>query len=162
MLLSLAYLLPIALLGILIGSRQRHERRWILAVLALLPVFYIGHYLGLQAIQGWPSRQTLPDDFQLLGFDIVEPDNDRPGHILIWARASAAQQPRVHRLGYDRDLHHMLADAGSRQSEGTPQRGRRLPAETAGTAAVGSPDGSHQLRFEDALQPRLPEKDDDS
>ncbi|MCP5441299.1 MAG: hypothetical protein H6958_11905 [Chromatiaceae bacterium] len=47
------------------------------ALLIALPLFYIGHFQMIQAIRGWPSDAALPEQFQLLGFRISEPDTRR-------------------------------------------------------------------------------------
>ena len=57
--LTLAYLLPVLLLGLLLLRADLvHWQKGLL--LAALPVFYIVHYLAIANLGGWPSTQTLP------------------------------------------------------------------------------------------------------
>ncbi|MCW9079352.1 MAG: hypothetical protein OQK74_09275, partial [Gammaproteobacteria bacterium] len=100
---TLVYLLPVALVTLLLTTLGRGHPRWLLtAVLLAVPVFYVGHYLLLQQLPGWPSHAALPQQFRLLGFDIIEPDTKagQSGRILLWVNAADSYQPRVHRLAY--------------------------------------------------------------
>ena len=158
LLLSAAYLLPIALIALLMVGKAPSARRKIL-LLAALPAFYIAHFLGLQAIQGWPARTPPPDDFQLLAHSIREPGPRAgdDGEILLWLRRGPDQPPRVHRLAYDRQLHQALTEAGERQAAGRPQRGyRRHQEATSGDGP--SPESAARLRFEDDTPRGLPAK----
>lgn len=159
--LGIGYLAPVVLLALLLAGG--HNGRWrpaVTVVLLLLPLFYIAHYLGLQAIQGWPSNAPVPDEFQLLAFEVTEPErkNEHPGEILLWLRAAAGEPPRVHRLDYDGDLHTSLLEAGKRQSSGNPQQGR---VERGGAAPASGEKraGGQQIRFEDQPVLRPPPKD---
>ena len=157
---SLAYVLPIALLG-LATTTVRQRSRWLMIVaLVALPVFYTGHYLLLQAIQGWPVDSAPPDEFRLLGFDVREPDSTSSGEILIWIRSEGQASPRVHRLPYTRELHQAISKAGQRLAQGSPQRGTRLdPGDSNGMAGSRAHGGT--LSFHDEQPRQLPSKEGD-
>lgn len=155
---TLVYLLPAALVALLLTAPGQRHPRWLLTtVLLALPVFYIGHYLLLQQMQGWPSTAPLPQQFQLLAFDITEPDpnSDRPGHILLWVDSGDNDRPRVHRLAYRKELHRELVAAGQRQAKGRPQIGSRG---TATGAAARNTDTKEVISFRDQVGRSLPSK----
>ena len=159
--LSLAYVIPIALLAWYLAAGRNRRPRWLLMmILAALPLFYAGHYLLLQQIQGWPSTAGLPDEFQLLGFEISEPGTGvtENGGILLWARATGRQTPRVHRLAYSRTLHQELVSAGERLAKGRAQTGIR--SRSTGTGTVQTAEGpGDRIRFEDTRDSVLPTKE---
>ena len=157
---TLGYLLPVALIALLLTAQVRRHPRWLLStVLLALPVFYVGHYLLLQQLQGWPSTAPLPEHFRLLGFDIREPRPSKQdsGRILLWVKAADHEQPRVHVLAYRKTLHQELVAAGRRQEQGRPQFGTRSgrAATTASNAGDRAPE---DIRFSDAQTRALPAK----
>ena len=109
-LLVIAYVLPLAMIGLLYAARASRRHRLIMALLGALPIFYISHYLLFKQLEGWPSDAPLPDRFQLLAYQIAEPDpqHDRRGEILMWITSDPASQPRAHRLAYSKALHQAL------------------------------------------------------
>jgi len=157
---TLVYLVPVALLALLLIAQHRRHAHWLLtSLLLILPVFYVSHYLLLQQLRGWPSTAALPQQFRLLAFDISEPDpnTDRPGQILLWIHNSDSDQPRVYRLNYRKDLHQELVGAGQRLAEGRPQvRFHGRPSNPAGTGA--DTDGQEIIRFRDEAGRSLPSK----
>ena len=126
---SLAYVLPIAMLALLLTGKGQPSRKWTVVILVALPVFYALHYQLLSALQGWASDAPLPAEFQLIAYDVAEPAPGAGdgGRILLWVRdlETPKQPPRVHRLGYTRVLHESLVNAGARQKQGEVQVGRR-------------------------------------
>ena len=158
---TLVYLLPVALVALLLIRQSGPRGRWLYTtVLLVLPLFYIGHYLMLQQMQGWPSTVPLPQQFQLLAFDIREPDpnKDQAGQILLWIRTDDRAQPRVHQLAYRKALHRELIAAGQRQTQGRPQTGVRSPPSSSGARAPGT-DRQEIIRFTDTLNRSLPSKE---
>jgi hypothetical protein len=147
-LLIIAYLLPVVLLSLLLlRNPPREKTKWLL--LACLPIFYIGHYLGIQQLYGWPSTATLPDKFILLGQQIIEPDKQKntTGYIDLWVQAESAETPRLHRLPYSKTLHQQLSDAQQRQTKGKVQQGERISGGQPNTGKEKST--GDQLRFSD-------------
>lgn len=160
-LLSLAYVLPLAALGLYVSS-NRFRRRWLLVgVLTVLPLFYGTHYLLIKSLQGWPSDEPLPDTFELVSFDVVEPTlstgSREDGHILMWVREAPGATPRVHRLVYRRVLHESLNQAAKRQAKGEVQLGRRVERSAAKSATSGG-QKRPLIDFRSRPPPRLPEK----
>ena len=164
-LLVIGYLLPVVLMALLVTSETRRTPRLLTSLLIMLPPFYIGHYLLLQQLQGWPSNAPLPETFRLLSFQIREPDpqHDLAGQILIWIESDPQAPPRAHRLAYSKDLHQALVTAGQRQAEGKRQVGERRvePRRArAGRDTERSIDGL-PIRFRDEERPTLPSKEAD-
>lgn len=157
--LTLLYLFPLVLLGLVLTAPRQHPRWLITLVLAALPVFYIGHYEALKAIQGWPSEAALPAEFRLLAFEITEPDRgaDHRGEILLWVRDVSGGPARVHRLPYAKALHQALVDAGREQAAGHPQRGSLKPTEQADSA--NQERRAPSIGFRPDEPPPLPEKE---
>lgn len=159
--LSLVYVVPLALLALML-SRPRAPARWaVILLLASLPLFYVAHYLLLQQLPGWPSDDTVPAEFELLAFDISEPDpaSAYRGEILMWVRSGHDATPRVHRLEYRKSLHQALSNAGEMQAAGRPQVGHRVTAGTKPADAGGSERPGESIRFSDAERRGLPAKD---
>lgn len=155
--LMLAYVGPLAVVAALLLPGLKKNHRAVVAVLVSLPLFYLLHVSLISALQGWPSNAPLPDEFRLIAFEVNEPNAQSrdPGEILIWARSDPEQAARVYRLPYAKSLHRSLVAAGNRQSNGHPQRGRRvaLPPSSSNNGERG--DGFH---FEDERPPALPQK----
>ncbi len=159
--LTLVYLLPVALLALLLGSPARRPRWQIVLILCALPFFYLGHYLLLERLPGWPSGSPLPDSFQLLAFQIDEPDRqqDSPGRILLWVQSAQHRQPRAHAMPYSKALHQRLVAAETRLTQGHRQQGRRTSpsSDTAGASVTQE----SEISFRDLPQQRLPAKQSD-
>jgi hypothetical protein len=153
--LSIAYALPLAACMLLLAGAQP-RRRVAGILLALLPVFYLLHYLGLQQLLGWPSDAAPPQRFELLAEQVVEPEPQRnaPGAVYLWLREPGDDRPRAYRLPYTKPLHQEVAAAGQRRADGRPQLGeRRTP-----TAQSQSGDGGRTLSFRDQPPASLPHK----
>lgn len=155
-LISIAYIAPLAVAG-LVYSAPRFRQRWLIsAVLLGLPAFYILHYHGLQTYQGWPSNSTLPESFRLEAFKIIEPQprSDGRGAIILWISTRDEHVPRAYHLEYQRSLHSELVSAGQRQAQGKPQIGRAAQHRSAGES------GKAPIRFSNDLPVGLPAKED--
>ena len=155
---TLLYLLPLALIAWLLSERTRYPRWLLVGVLVSLPVFYIGHYLLIGALQGWPSTAGIPARFDLIAHEVTEPDikAGKPGEILLWLRGSDETRPRIHSLPYDKTLHGKLVAAEERQVQGHTQQGHRRTTRPS----EGGP-GTHGddiIDFEDAPRATLPDK----
>ena len=159
-LISLLYVVPLALVGVVVATEGRRPRWLIIVILVALPFFYVGHYVLLDGIQGWPTETPLPQRFELVAFDISEPRpmTEQHGDILLWVRTTQAQQPRVHRLDYSRDLHQSLLAAGERLSEGKTQVGEHSVQRGGTPGEPGSPLPADDITFRDQVPPRLPAK----
>jgi hypothetical protein len=156
---TLFYVAPLALLALLLSGRGQRHPAWLLTlILVALPIFYIGHYLMLQELKGWPSGAELPERFRLLAFDIIEPDPGAadPGRILLWVEAGGETEPRVYTRPYRKRLHQDLVAAGKQQQQGRPQIGSKTPQGRA-SSTTGAQD-EQVIRFEDAISKPLPAK----
>lgn len=129
--------------------------------------FYYLNYYSLNGLLGWPTRQEIPEQFQLMASSINEPDEStgEPGSIHIWGTSfidnKPAKEPRAYVLPYDLELHAALDEALQKQRQGKIQLGRRLeetdesllPKDTSRYAQK-----QHRLEFYDLPDPELPEK----
>lgn len=155
--LVIAYLLPMLLLGLLLGRSQLHQpgKALLLGGFALL---YVLHYQGITHLSGWPSRQDLPDTFDLIAHQVVQPDTrgNSDGHITLWVRTPGWTDSRLYRLPYSRELHERLAGAQVRIAQGKAQQGVR---ERSGNTQDGPRDrrGS-DVHFRDRPRRELPGK----
>lgn len=157
LLLSLAYVLPLALL-VLIWSSRRPRRRWKLLLSSLLPFLYLWHWIGLKQIEGWPSNQALPDQFELISADVVEPNpaKNLSGSIHLWLRHQEQERPRAYRLEYSRALHKSLHETRQRIAQGQQQMGLLYEEKTSGKGVVIGQ--GKRLDFQNAPRRRLPPK----
>jgi hypothetical protein len=164
-LLVIGYLLPVVLIALLMSSETRRTPRLIASLLIALPLFYVGHYLVLQQLQGWPSDAPLPETFRLLSFQIREPDpqHDRAGQILMWIESDPQASPRAHRLAYQKDLHQALVAAGRRQAEGRRQVGERRDDDrlVRTERSAGRSREVSSINFRDEERPSPPSKEVD-
>lgn len=164
--LTLTYVaLAALLLGIFLLTRLP---AWIkLLCVILTSSFYYITYVSLQGVLGWPTKQELPEHFQLLAASITEPDENtgERGSIHLWLSTfvdnKPTKEPRAYELSYNLDLHISLNEALMKQQRGHVQIGKRLeqlddenlPKEKKHLSEV-------QQRFEffDLPDPELPEK----
>jgi hypothetical protein len=135
-------------------------------VLAVSGFYYLTFY-SLQGLLGWPTQQTLPDQFQLMASSIIEPDEDEgeAGRIHIWATSfidnKPAPEPRAYELPYDLELHSALEAALKEQRRGNIQLGRKKEGKTTEDMARDlSKYGSkrEKIEFFDLPDPEVPEK----
>lgn len=157
---ALALLLAYVLLAVLLLSLNLRARwHWSVKAFAvvLTSVFYFVTWWGLRESEGWPTRADPLAEFELLAFDVRQPDKrtDSPGAIFLWIRPSHAVEgtPRAYRLAYSEELHKAVLDAGERLRRGRRQQGHRRGASSPRDGAGGS-----GLQFRDLRLPSLPEK----
>ncbi len=157
---SLALLLGYVLLAVLLLSLNlRAQWHWSVkaGAVVLTTAFYFVSWWGLRESEGWPARADPLAEFELLAYDVQQPDKrrDSPGAIYLWVRPPHAVEgtPRAHRLAYSEALHQAVLEAGERLSRGRRQRGERRQASPDRTEARGS-----ALLFRDMILPTLPDK----
>ena len=165
LLLSISYVLPVALLIWLWFGKQLSKKntKSKLVLTLLLPLLYFLHWTALQQTKGWPSNQALPTSFELISADILEPNPLKTikGNIHLWVREitsgdSSTHTPRAFILPYSRALHKELFQAKQRISEGYTQVGS-LYSDTSGQSGASIGDG-RKLDFKNMTQRRLPPK----
>jgi len=151
-----AYVLPLCLLVWLWLSVNIKSRTKLLLTLCL-PVIYAVHWYGLQSLRGWPANQSLPNQFELIAADVVEPEasQNRDGKIHLWIRQKNNGEPRVYGLPYTRQLHKILFETKQRMEAGQIQMGRLYDASSNRGAAIGN---NQKLEFQNATRAMLPPK----
>jgi hypothetical protein len=98
-------LLALLLLSLNIFSLWRW---WVKAAAMLVTAaVFLGAYVIISGLIGWPSEGQLPPRFALLNTYVEEPDKQRgdPGHIYLWVQEINAEQipispPRAYALPY--------------------------------------------------------------
>ena len=143
-LLALSYAFVTFLL-LLIVTRARLSIK-IRAITAISgAAFYIAHFLSLNGLGGWPATLTLPEEFQLHAFTIVEPNSiqNESGHIYVWIQETGDAEPRAYSLPYSSSVHDQLTASEKRRQGGYQQKGRS--------------DGSGTIKISNASR-RLPQK----
>lgn len=156
--LILAYAIPLVFL-IWLWLHQGMSVRVKLFVSLLLPLFYGLHWQGLQDYRGWPASQALPERFELIAADVVEPtpDNQQQGHIYLWLRLTDDGQPRAYGLPYSRKLHSMLFETKKRVAAGFQQVGLLRSEDQHGGNGAEVGYGNY-LEFVDMPKQALPPK----
>ncbi len=180
LLLALAYAVVAALL-LNLGLASRWSVRVKAGAVVLVSAFYGASYLGIRALEGWPTGEPLPADFRLQWISVEEPDKvtGSDGAIYFWVRALdeaglPVGEPRAHTVPYDE----RTADEARAALEEL-QGGKRLvgrmtmglidpverdpdlastPSEPTGE---GSPTGAEErwlLEFREVPLPNLPSK----
>ncbi len=164
--LSITYVALAALLvGIFLLARTKVWLKFLCVI--LVSGFYFLTYTSYMGLLGWPTKQQLPEIFQLIASSITEPDERTGdlGRIHIWVTAFVDNkpeiQPRAYELPYDLELHASLDTALEQIRQGKIQLGRNLqvveesllPSDTSRLA-----DRANQLEFFDLPEIRLPEK----
>ena len=157
---SLLLLLAYVLLAVLLLSLNLRARwHWSVKALAIVltSAFYFVTWWGLRESEGWPTGADPLGEFELLAFDVQQPDKrtDAPGAIYLWVRARHAVEgtPRAHRLAYSEELHQAVLEAGERLRRGRRQQGQRRAPSSPRDGVGGS-----ALQFRDLRLPTLPEK----
>lgn len=154
--LMLAYALPVALL-VWLWLVSRLSVRVKVLVTLLLPLVYGLHWQGLQNVKGWPTHQALPEAFELIAADVVEPKAGEgvEGAINLWIRPETTGEPRVHALPYTREVHKMLFETKQRMAAGQTQVGVLRETDSGQGAALGN---GQRLEFQNATRTLLPPK----
>jgi len=151
------YIVPFLVVLWLWLTRDRSANLRIAALL-LLPILYYAYWKAIEHREGWPADERLPNQFELIGSSIIEPDSTRSfsGRIFIWAKVKGRTEPRSYVLPYTRKLHKMLFEAEQRIRDGVRQRGVILGREQRGKSiSIGR---KRHLMFENSLTGVLPPK----
>ncbi len=127
--------------------------KW-LALIALLAFFWV-EYGALKRYAGWPTVEPLPERFQLIASEVIEPDKKthEDGIMYWWLRDLDRPHwpPRVYELPYEAQAHEQSAQVLEEQSKGAAYVGKRR----AKGAAVGNGLG---VEFEKIARRRAGEK----
>ena len=154
--LVVAYVLPVVLLVWVWLSSSTSGRLKLLLTLCL-PLIYWAHWQGLQHLRGWPADEKLPERFELIAADVVEPTPEKSisGNINLWIRLVSDGEPRAYALPYTRRLHQSLYDTKQRMQAGQRQFGRLYDASSPRGADIGN---NQKLEFQNASRALLPPK----
>ena len=176
-LLSVAYVLVAALL-LSLCLKTSYTPRLKATAVVFTTCLYVASWFGYQAMSGWASTQSLPEDFRLLWVSIEERQKtDRnPGYIYYWVRTLdeaglPVGPPRAHRVRWSEAAAEDAEAAVSaieegQQLNGTLSRNLMAPSEEgdaisgyAGEQSVtGASDGEVNIRFNRAPPRHLPAK----
>ena len=125
------FIISSLLLWIVIGSKGHWGLKAV--TIAFVLYFCLSINLSLSNLLGWPSDQSLPEEFQVHWIEIKEP-NKRTGDkgcVYVWATGSEGEhhktdgwrtllvyfqnydptEPRAYRLNYSRELHERSQEA---------------------------------------------------
>ncbi len=159
MVIVLSGLVVLGALLVNLNLRSRWPSSVKIGAIVITTVFYFIAYAAIQRIQGWPSRQVLPQQFRYIASYVIEPNQQHhiDGAIYLWVLDPDAEtsEPRAYALDYDAGLHGQLVKADERKAKGKPQLGERV-ADKAGSGEGRNMTG---MRFFDAPQLKLPQKD---
>lgn len=128
-LLAIAYTLVAALLLNVWISTKWHTGVKVLLI-AIVAVFYIGTYIGIRDIRGWPTEESVPNSFRLLWAKIDEPNKKEKtkGRIYLWVQKLNDEQilisePRAHQLPYTIKLAEKIQKAMKKTEAGAELNG---------------------------------------
>ncbi len=139
------------------------------AAVVVVSAFYVFGYQSLMALLGWPTNQSLPEEFRLVGVQVYEPDKITlsEGAIYLWVASmseNAGQSvPRAYRIDYEENLHQKLVRAKVKDKDGVPQMGK-LASSDLGDQSISDLDLSRyaaqsvDIDFFDLPSLILPEK----
>jgi len=123
----------------------------------MLPLFYALQWNGLADLRGWPSEEVLPNRFQLLAADVIDPTlNEGAGNIHLWVRLKQGEPPRAFRLPYSKPLHQQIHAARQKIEQGQQQIG--IIRDSSLSSSGAAIDAGRTLVFEAEQQRRLPPK----
>ncbi|MFO1185417.1 MAG: hypothetical protein U1E56_11605 [Bauldia sp.] len=107
-------------------------RWWIkAAAMVVTTAFFVGTYLAIDGILGWPSAAALPDRFKFLSSQVMEPNkvNGDPGAIFLWIQELDDKNlpvsvPKNFRLNYTVSTAKDVQDAQSKRQAGKDVMGK--------------------------------------
>lgn len=139
---------------------------WWVKAGALVMVAWLFHatYQTIPDLLGWPTRHGLPERFNLMALEIVEPEKSGAtrGEIFLWVTDlnldDSPRVPRAFAVPFHPELQAKLATAGTKLRKNMPQLGERTsePFES-GPATLGHRDEAINLNFFDMPDPLFPE-----
>jgi hypothetical protein len=101
-------------------------RWWVKAsAIVISGLFFIGSYLGITSILGWPTQARVPDRFSLVATRTVEPNQATgdAGSIYLWVETLGDNNvpsgvPISYQLGYSNELADVVDQAQARLNGG--------------------------------------------
>lgn len=108
---------------------------------------------SLESYIGWPSKQELPEEYQVLWLAIEEPTITKEGQVFLWARPVRSEmdlipydlfiykpeisEPRAYCLTYSRNLHEQSQKAIEALKKGKIIIGKKITEELKGEQGSG-------------------------
>ena len=114
-------------------------------------VFYIVTLNSLPGFYGWPTKESLPQKFILLGMEVKEPRTEaEPGKIYMWVESLVGQdrKPRAYELPYSPELHTRLTAAKKRM-----EFGHSMAGELEASSGTGKRGGLPRFYFIEKQRP---------
>ena len=150
------YVVPLLLIGLWLSKSNLTQRSKTLLLIAL-PLLYIAHYISTNALTGWPSTSSMPEDFTLISHHIDEPDKQKgdEGRIYLWINQDDNLVPRSFELAYDKELHQKLVDTQSIRTNGQQVQGRQTATSSSST---NKSTGNASLSFSEKKKKAPPAK----
>ena len=141
------------LLWFIIGARGH----WVLKGLAVISTAFFSVFLwqSLGNIQGYPTNQELPEEFEIKWIVVAEPNQktEDEGAIYIWLKDSKEiskefeNVPRVHKTGYSRERHQQAAKIQAKIGKGGKyygKKGKGTGGEGEGQGLPGGNEGKNK------------------
>jgi len=155
-------IVALLLLNVLLFTRWM----WWVKLASLAMVVWLFHttWASLPDLLGWPTHEGLPERFNLMALEVVEPDKGgaTKGEIYLWVTElnldHSPRVPRAFAVPFHPELQSKLATAGTKLRKNMPQLGERTdePFES-GPASLGHAEKSVNLNFFDMPDPLFPE-----
>lgn len=125
------FILILLLLGVLL-IKASISPVFKLATILVVSAFYWVQYQSLLQYGGWPTTDSLPDEFVLIATEVHEPDRSQgdEGIMYWWVRESGdtKQPPRVYQLPYQVKIHETAQQVVQEQKQGAQYVGKSASA----------------------------------
>jgi hypothetical protein len=150
------YVIPLILVGLWLSKGSLTQRSKTLILIGL-PLLYVAHYISTNALTGWPSTSSIPEDFTLISHNIDEPDKQKgnEGRIYLWVNQDDNLVPRSFELAYDKELHQKLVDTQSIRTDGQQVQGRQT---ATSSSSSNKSTGNATLSFSEKKKQAPPAK----
>ncbi len=135
--------------------------------IVLTSVFYVVSYLSFPPLLGWPTTDTPPERFQLIGSYVVQPNKltGDKGSIFLWLTRfedlATQEKPRAYELPYSNELHELIINANSKLNKGIPQLGEMEDRDNVIDKLKDAPRSGQKtvkIEFYDMPDPLFPDK----
>lgn len=135
-----------------------------IASAAMVAALFYVTWQSIPPLTGWPTAQTPPRQFNLMGLHVEEPDKNTgaQGTIYLWvvdiAHEAGRRVPRAHALPFSPQLHAKVTEAGNKLRKNLPQLGEVASGTSLAAKTGMSPQHHVNLHFFDMPDPLFPEK----
>jgi hypothetical protein len=155
---------------LLLGFYLRARRSWPVkaATAALAAAFFLGTWISIPGLLGWPVDRAPPRKFRLHAAHVQQPDkaSKSKGAIYLWLTDAGDLAhngiPRAYEFPYSAPLHETVMNATARLNKGMPQMGELRGPRRAASAVLDDPSragqGSVSFAFFDIPDPLFSDK----